>query len=77
MSTPRSIQFDSARYDHPNFPYGQFVAEEAARHEAATKITAAALATTPEERAQTADDARLIVGLYLGALRTSRPHRDA
>jgi len=80
MSSTSNIQFDSnkyARYDHPNFRYDQFVAEEAARSEAATKVTAAALATTPEENAERADNAKLIVGLYLGALRASRPYRDA
>jgi DNA-directed RNA polymerase specialized sigma24 family protein len=77
MGSVSNIQFDPACYDHPNFPYDQFVAEEAARYETAAKVTAVALATTPEERAAKADDARLIVGLYMDALRTSRPYRDA
>jgi hypothetical protein len=65
------------QYDHPNFPYAQYVAEEAARYEAAQKVTAAALATTPEERELTALDTKLIVLLYLDALRTSQEDRDA
>jgi hypothetical protein len=44
-------------YSHPNYSYDQYVAEEASRFAAAAKVTAAALSTTPEERAQTADHA--------------------
>jgi hypothetical protein len=66
-----------SNYDHPNFLHDQYVTEQIARHEAAAKITAAALSTTPQERAATEAATRKIVGLYLAALRTSRPDRDA
>jgi len=57
--------------------YEQYIKQEAARYEAATKVTAAALATTPEKRAQRAEDTKLIVGLYLDDLRASRQDRLA
>jgi hypothetical protein len=64
-------------YDHPNFSHDQFIAEHTARHEAAAKITAVALAITPQDQARKVDETRRIVGLYLGALLASRPDRLA
>src|ERR1700712_4589753 len=75
----RSMLASPAQYDysHPNYSYDQYVAEEAARYAAAAKVTAAALATSPEEKASNADKTKLTVGRYLDALRTSQEDRDA
>ena len=80
MGSTRFTQDNSneyARWAHPNFCYDQYVALEAARYEAAAKVTAAALARTQEERSRTAAETKLIVDLYLDAFEASRPIRDA
>lgn len=77
IQTHHSDTGSTDRYWQPDFRYDQYVAEEAARYAAAAKVTAAALATTLEERELTALDTKLIVLLYMDALRTSRPNRDA